>query len=431
LPAKWLTAGFHSPGAIQPSKAGRFVPRIRDQRKDAARAGFMDCLRVWECSREDRAALLRWVSPVKHIGRAPLSRQQKARRRRFDPATGETVSTDANQENTMSESYNGESRQRKATIIRRKLSTNYTTLPNEIFDHGLSLEAVGLLAYLLGRSRNWRVIPKQLCEKFGCGRDKTYRLLDELIAAGFVQRSRSGRGHGKCGYTVFDQPRSFPEKPEMIPRSFPENTDERSFPENTDGSFPENTDAYQRKTPYQGKTERKEALSTERKNDASHRIALARDADVVDAPLHMNGFAKEAKQESGCPIEASKQESDDLEAIEFVQLMLDGDGDPRTIGAIVAMCQQPGQYEYPGIDGRLLARAAKAGHFIRVGELLLTHRQAAELRQEEQPAPIAPPVSARRGSVIVANFEEAQRLRAEILREGAEHEAQMAARLRR
>src|SRR4051812_27986487 len=72
-----------------------------------------------------------------------------------------------------------------------------------------------------------------------------------------------------------------------------------------------------------------------------------------------------------------------LEAIEIVGLMLDGDGVARTVGAIVAMSQQPGQYEYPGIDGRLLARAAKAGFFVRRGELLMTHAQAAELRQEE------------------------------------------------
>src|SRR5438105_14812861 len=82
-------------------------------------------------------------------------------------------------------------RPHKESIVRRKLSANYTTLPNEIFDHGLSLEAVGLLAYLIGRPRNWRVIPHQLCEKFRRSRNTVYGLLSELIEAGFIHRSKS------------------------------------------------------------------------------------------------------------------------------------------------------------------------------------------------------------------------------------------------
>jgi hypothetical protein len=96
----------------------------------------------------------------------------------------------------------------------------------------------------------------------------------------------------------------------------------------------------------------------------------------------MNG--KEAKQESGLPTKEGKKASksqpslspEELEAIEHVQDML-SEGDPLSMGAIVARCQQPGAYEYPGmieIDGRLLARAAKAGHFMRDGELLTPRR---------------------------------------------------------
>jgi hypothetical protein len=386
------------------------------------------------------------------------------------PATGEAVSTDANQENTMSESYANASRQRKATIIRRKLSTNFTTLPNEIFDLGLSLEAVGLLAYLIGRSRNWRVIPHQLCEKFGIGRDKMYRLLDELIAAGFVHRSYSALGG--CSYTVFDQPTDpLPENQETARDPLPENTEADPLPEKP---LPENTDAYQRKTPYQVKTERKEAPNTD-----SAPSALFEDAP----PLHMNGLAKQA---SGRPKkEASKEASAAFERFWAIY--------PKQVGKLgaakawdKALKEAPADQIIDGVRRYAAERqdqnpqytknpstwlnggcwmddpGANCPHEKTYSELADEMRNGGGLEDEatnydgfadldlmpdeytKQAGPVSSTVvlavghavgqSAAAGvstrTRIVANFDEAQGLRVAILAEGARHEAARAARLR-
>lgn len=81
-------------------------------------------------------------------------------------------------------------------------------------DKTLSYEARGLLAYLLSKPDHWRVeIHDLLLEK--CGRDKAYRLLDELKDAGYVRReqTRNNKGLFVWGdYEVSEYP--FPENPD-------------------------------------------------------------------------------------------------------------------------------------------------------------------------------------------------------------------------
>lgn len=91
-----------------------------------------------------------------------------------------------------------------ATIIRRKLATNFTILPNEIFDLAIGDLAFRTLAYLLSKPPDWQVIPDQLRTQFRCSRKKVYRALNELIAVRHVRRSKSA--DGSTSYTVFDQP---------------------------------------------------------------------------------------------------------------------------------------------------------------------------------------------------------------------------------
>ena len=95
-------------------------------------------------------------------------------------------------------------------------------------DSNLSWAARGMLVYLLSKPDDWRVNIKDLQQ--GCGRDKVYNLLDELIKARYVARSKTQ----VIDYYVYEVP--LPENTEVI----------AALPENpyTGIPDPENTDAY-------------------------------------------------------------------------------------------------------------------------------------------------------------------------------------------
>lgn len=97
-----------------------------------------------------------------------------------------------------------------------------------IRDERLSAEALGVLAYLLSFSDDWRLTHKDLMRRFHIGRDKTYNIIRELRAAGYLvkelQRAPSGHviGHE---LVICEEPQSskrvrsarktlLPEKPE-------------------------------------------------------------------------------------------------------------------------------------------------------------------------------------------------------------------------
>lgn len=64
----------------------------------------------------------------------------------------------------------------------------------------LSFEARGVLWYLLSKPDDWELQPKDLEQK-GCGRDKVYRILKELIEAGHLVREEIRNSKGKItGY---------------------------------------------------------------------------------------------------------------------------------------------------------------------------------------------------------------------------------------
>jgi hypothetical protein len=74
-------------------------------------------------------------------------------------------------------------------IIRRKHNGNFTIVPNALVDDKrLSIEAKGLLAYLISRPNNWTVRHSHLHKELGIGRDKLQRILRELIRAGYLER---------------------------------------------------------------------------------------------------------------------------------------------------------------------------------------------------------------------------------------------------
>lgn len=81
-------------------------------------------------------------------------------------------------------------------------------------DRSLSWEARGVLWYLLSKSDNWEVQPKDLQQ--GVGRDKVYKILKELIDANYIERV-DVREKGKfvsTTYLVYEQP--YTEKPDTV-----------------------------------------------------------------------------------------------------------------------------------------------------------------------------------------------------------------------
>lgn len=74
-------------------------------------------------------------------------------------------------------------------IIRRKHTSHFTIVPNSIHDRNeLTLEATGLLSYLLSRPKNWEIRHDALRRKFRITRARLSRVLMELIGAGYLQR---------------------------------------------------------------------------------------------------------------------------------------------------------------------------------------------------------------------------------------------------
>lgn len=81
---------------------------------------------------------------------------------------------------------------------------------------GLSFEARGVMAYLLMKPDNWRIDIADLMREGEIGRDKTYKIINELITHRYLERV-DDRDKGKFGgatYLLYESP--YPEKPEMV-----------------------------------------------------------------------------------------------------------------------------------------------------------------------------------------------------------------------
>lgn len=67
--------------------------------------------------------------------------------------------------------------------------TGFYILSNQIANDGrLSLEAFGMLVYLLTRPDNWEVQESQLRKRFKIGRDKCKNILAELVESGYAEK---------------------------------------------------------------------------------------------------------------------------------------------------------------------------------------------------------------------------------------------------
>jgi len=84
-------------------------------------------------------------------------------------------------------------------------------------DKEISYEASGMLQYLLSKPNDWRVQPKDLVRK-DCGRDKVYKILNELIKGGYIERIYNRDEKGRIvlvEYVVDEVKKPLPENPDM------------------------------------------------------------------------------------------------------------------------------------------------------------------------------------------------------------------------
>lgn len=93
-------------------------------------------------------------------------------------------------------------------IIKSKHASNYTVLPNEIFKSGLTLEAIGLLSYLLSLPHDWVIYKTQLHSQLGIGREKLNSAFESLAEKGYIISVRKHGENGKIEYEhiVYDKP---------------------------------------------------------------------------------------------------------------------------------------------------------------------------------------------------------------------------------
>lgn len=86
-------------------------------------------------------------------------------------------------------------------------------------DETLTMEALGVMTYLLSHSDEWKVNVTHLAKRFNCGRDRTYRVLDELLEKGYLTRKRSTNEKGQFSgieYQIFEEPGITPKRQEHI-----------------------------------------------------------------------------------------------------------------------------------------------------------------------------------------------------------------------
>lgn len=104
-------------------------------------------------------------------------------------------------------------------IIRGKRpSRDFSIFDNALLkDEALNAESLGVLVYLLSKPDDWRVMPGHLAKRFGCGRDKIYRILNDLIAAGYAARLQVRQDDGSFSennYLISDEKSPLPENPD-------------------------------------------------------------------------------------------------------------------------------------------------------------------------------------------------------------------------
>jgi hypothetical protein len=94
------------------------------------------------------------------------------------------------------------------TIVKSKHASNYTVLPNEIFSSGISIDAIGLLSYLLSLPHDWVIYKTNLHKQLKSGREKVHTAFCQLQEYGYIVSVQNIKKDGTYEYShvVYDKP---------------------------------------------------------------------------------------------------------------------------------------------------------------------------------------------------------------------------------
>ncbi len=77
------------------------------------------------------------------------------------------------------------------TVIKIKQQTEFSTLSNSVLQNEkLSIESIGLWAHCMSRPADWTFYVKQLCSQFRIGKERMYKIINELIEEGYAFRGQ-------------------------------------------------------------------------------------------------------------------------------------------------------------------------------------------------------------------------------------------------
>ena len=76
-------------------------------------------------------------------------------------------------------------------IIKQQCTQNFTIVPNSILrNSNLSLQAIGLCAYILSLPKEWKINIEQICLSLDISKNTAYKYLKELIQTGILKKAR-------------------------------------------------------------------------------------------------------------------------------------------------------------------------------------------------------------------------------------------------
>lgn len=95
-------------------------------------------------------------------------------------------------------------------IIRSPRTANFSVISNDILnDTDIPVDSLGLLVYLLSKPDNWEIQVGHLQTRFGCGKERIYRMLKDLRICGYAsyQRFADGTTNWTISETRVTEPR--------------------------------------------------------------------------------------------------------------------------------------------------------------------------------------------------------------------------------
>lgn len=92
-------------------------------------------------------------------------------------------------------------------IYKSKHASNYTVIPNDIFESGIEFTSISLLVYLLSLPPDWVIYKTTLHKKLGIGRDKLNTMFQDLKKHGYIiSVQKQTRNGAEWEHIVYDKP---------------------------------------------------------------------------------------------------------------------------------------------------------------------------------------------------------------------------------